>query len=97
MKVLTPEEYLERLPIQAEEVPLVVEKPTFVAANMVITALKTNCIDMDDDRSALGKLHCMMDSSSMEAGKTAILASKDPGELNFNGVTTEEMRAVHMV
>jgi hypothetical protein len=62
-----------------------VGKPTFVTANIVITALRTNCIDMDNDRSALGKFHCMIDSSSMEAGKTAILVSKDPGELDFNG------------
>jgi hypothetical protein len=70
-KVLTPEEYLKSFPIKAE----VVGQPTFVAANVVITALKTNCIAMDDDRSALGKLHCMMDSSSMEANKTKILTT----------------------
>jgi hypothetical protein len=28
--VLSPEEYLERFPIQAEEVPQVIGKPTFV-------------------------------------------------------------------
>jgi hypothetical protein len=38
IKVLTPEEYLEQFPIQAEEVPRVVGKPTFVSANVVITA-----------------------------------------------------------
>jgi hypothetical protein len=62
----------------------------------VITALKTNCIEMKDNRSTLGKLHCMMESSSMEANKTAILASTDPGDLKFNGLATEELRAVHM-
>jgi hypothetical protein len=62
----------------------------------VITALKTNCIDIDDDRSALGKFHCMMDSSSMEANKTKILASKDPGELNYTGLATEALCAGHM-
>jgi hypothetical protein len=95
-KVLTPEEYLESLPIQAEEVPAVVGQPTFVAANVVITALKTNCIAMDDDRSALGKLHCMMDSLSMEANKQKILANKDPGELSYDGLTSEALRAQHL-
>jgi hypothetical protein len=56
IKVLTPEEYLERFPIQAsEEVPRVVGKPTFVSANVVITALETNCIEMKDNRSSLEK------------------------------------------
>jgi hypothetical protein len=68
----------------------VVGQQTFVAANVVITALKTNCIAMDDDRSALGKLHCMMYSPSMEANKTKILASKDPGELSYSGQATEK-------
>jgi hypothetical protein len=88
-KLLTPKEYLERFPIKAEEVPPVVGQPTFGASNVVITALKTNCIAMDDDRSALGKLHCIMDSSPMEQGKQKILASTDPGELNNNGLATE--------
>jgi hypothetical protein len=51
---------------------------------------------MDDDRSALGKLHCMMDSSSMEANKQKILASKDPGELIYDGLATESLRAQHL-
>jgi hypothetical protein len=37
-----------------------------------------------------------MDSSSMEASKPAILASKDPGGLKFTGMATAEMRAIHM-
>jgi hypothetical protein len=37
-----------------------------------------------------------MDSPSMEANKTAILASIDPGDLKFNGLATEELRAMHM-
>jgi hypothetical protein len=85
-KVLTPEEYLESFPIQAEEVRPVVEQPTCVAANVVITALKTNCIAMDDDISSIGKLHCMMDSSSMAANKQKILASKESGELSSDGL-----------
>jgi hypothetical protein len=50
---------------------------------------------MDDDRSALGNVHCMMDSSPMEANKAKILASTDPGELNYDGFTTEALRAQH--
>jgi hypothetical protein len=42
--VLSPEEYLERFPMKAEEVPRQIGKPTFVSANVVISALKTNCI-----------------------------------------------------
>jgi hypothetical protein len=51
---------------------------------------------MDDDRSALGKLHCIIDSSSMEQGKQKILASTDPGELNYTGLATEALRAGHL-
>jgi hypothetical protein len=46
--VLSPEDYLERFPIKAEEVPRVIGKPTFVSSNVVISALKTNCIRMKD-------------------------------------------------
>jgi hypothetical protein len=94
--VLSSEDYLERFPIKAEEVPRVIGKPTFVSLNVVIKALKTNCILMKDSRSALGKLHCVMDSSRMEANKTAIVASKDPGELKFLGSTTSETRAIRI-
>ena len=45
---------------------------------------------MDDDRSVLGKLHCIIDTSSME-----VAASTDPGEFNYNGMTTAEARANH--
>jgi hypothetical protein len=34
--VLSPEDYLERFPIKAEEVPRVIGKPTFVSSNVVI-------------------------------------------------------------
>ena len=89
--VLTPEEYLEAFPTKAEEVPPVVGLPTFVSSNVVITALRKNCIAMDDDRSVLGKLHCIIDTSSMET----VAASIDPGELNYTGMTTAEARANH--
>jgi hypothetical protein len=94
--VLSPEEYLERFLIQAEEVPRVIGKPTFVSANKVIAALKKNCVRMKDTRSKVGKLHCIMDSTAYKANKTAIVASTDPGELDFNGMEKEEERAVHM-
>jgi hypothetical protein len=32
----------------------------------------------------------------MEANKTAIAESTDPGELDFTGIVTEETRAVYM-
>jgi hypothetical protein len=51
---------------------------------------------MKDPRSSLGKLHCMMDSTSMEKNKTAVIASADPGELRFVGSTTAESRATHI-
>jgi hypothetical protein len=84
-------------PVKAEEVHRVIGKPTFVSSNVVIKALKTNCIHMKDSRSALGKLHCIMDTTSMEANKTAIIASsKDPVELKFLGSATSETRAIHI-
>jgi hypothetical protein len=94
--ILSPEEYLERFPIKAEEVPQVIGKPTFVASSVVIKALKTNCIRMKDPRSSLGKLYCMMDSTSMEKNKIAVIASADPNELKFVGSTTVESRATHI-
>jgi hypothetical protein len=51
---------------------------------------------MKDPRSSQGKLHCIMDSSSIEANKTAIVASKVPGELKFLGSATAETRATHI-
>ena len=92
-KVYTAEEYLEKFPTKQEEVQPVVGLPTFVSAHVVISALKTNCIAMDDDRSNLGKLHCIMDTSNME---TAVVASTNPGELSFAGLGTEELRANHL-
>jgi hypothetical protein len=94
--VLSPEEYLERFPIQAEEVPQVIGKPTFASANKVIAKLKANCIRMKDTRSKVGKLHCIMDSTAYEANKTAVVASTDPGELDFGGMKKKETRAVYI-
>ena len=94
--VLSPEAYLERFPIQAEEVPKVIGKPTFVSANRVIVALKKNCVNMKDTRSKVGKLHCIMDSKAHEEKKITIVASTDPGELDFTGKEKEEDRAVYL-
>jgi hypothetical protein len=94
--VLSSEDYLKRFPMKAEEVPRVIGKPTFVSSNVVIKALKTNCIRTKDSQSALGKLRCIMDTTLMEANKTAMVASKDPGELKFLGSTTSETRAIHI-
>jgi hypothetical protein len=62
----------------------------------VIAALKKNCIRMKDTRSKVGKLHCIMDSTAYEANKTAIVASTDPGELDFDGMEKAEEQAVYM-
>jgi hypothetical protein len=37
--VLSPEDYLERFPIKAEEIPRVIGKPTFVLSNVVILVI----------------------------------------------------------
>jgi hypothetical protein len=37
--ILSPEEYLERFPIKAEEVPRVIGKPTFVASSVVVNKI----------------------------------------------------------
>jgi hypothetical protein len=51
---------------------------------------------MKDTRSKVGKLHCIMDSTAHEDKKIAIVASTDPGELDFIGMEKEEDRAVHL-
>ena len=95
-KIFTPEEFLEEFPVKPEEIDPVVGIPTFVASLRVVTAIKTNSIAMDDDRSDLGKLHCIMDSSSLETNKTKVTASIDPGELDYSECKTEEERTIHL-
>jgi hypothetical protein len=51
---------------------------------------------MKDPRSSPGKLHCMMDSTSMKKNKIAVIASADPGELKFMGSITAGSRATHI-
>jgi hypothetical protein len=80
IKAKTAEEYLLAFPIQVEEVDKIIDRPTFTSTNKVITALKTNCISIEDERSGLGKLHCIIDSTYMEAGGVG------PGPISFAGL-----------
>jgi hypothetical protein len=82
----TVEEYLLAFPIQVEEAAKIIDRPTFTSANKVITALKANCISMEDERSGLGKLHCIIDSTHMEVGGVGVVASINPGPISFTGL-----------
>jgi hypothetical protein len=48
--------------------------------------LKTNCISIEDERSNLGKLHCIIDSTHMEAGGVGVVPSINPGPITFEGL-----------
>jgi hypothetical protein len=98
----TVEEYLTAFPIQMEEVNTVIGRPTFTKANKVMVALKTNYIAMEDTRSNLGKLHCIMDTKQIEADKQTISPSTDPGQIDFNDLdltdtTFPEAREAYMI
>jgi hypothetical protein len=98
----TVEEYLTAFPIQMEEVDTVFGRPTFTKANKVMVALKTNCIAMEDTRSNLGKLHCIIDTKQLEADKQTISPSTDPGQIDFNELdltdtTFPEAREAYMI
>ena len=93
----TVEEYLIAFPIQMEEVDKIIGIPTFAATNKVITALKTNCIAMDDERSGLGKLHCVMDSAHMEAGQVGVIASIDPGPITYAGLVDQAAKDNYLI
>jgi hypothetical protein len=81
-----------------EDIDKLIGQPTFTTANkVVIVALKTNCIAMEDDRSKLGKLHCIMDTAHLEAGNVTILASTDPCPLSFDGLITTTDRDTHLI
>ena len=43
---------------------------------------------MEDARSNLGKLHCIMDTAHLEATLVAIPPSIDPGALTFENFST---------
>jgi hypothetical protein len=64
----------------------ITDRPTFKSCNRVIKALKTNCISIEDERSDLGKLHCIIDTEDMEDDRIGIAASINPGPLSFNGL-----------
>jgi hypothetical protein len=86
LEAKTVEEYLLAFPIQMEEVDKITDRPTFKACNRVIKALKTNCISIEDERSDLGKLHCIINTENMEDDGIAIAASINPGPLSFDNL-----------
>jgi hypothetical protein len=79
--IKTTEEYITAFPIQTGEVDKVIGRPTFTKANKVMLALKTNCIAMEDARSNLGKLHCIINTGHLETTGANIPPSVDPGAL----------------
>jgi hypothetical protein len=96
----TVEEYLTSFPIKIEEVDI--RRPTFTKANKVMVALKTNCIAMEDTRSNLGKLHCIMDTAHLESTKQAVPPSTDQGQIAFDALdlttaTFPEARDAHII
>jgi hypothetical protein len=56
----TVEEYLTAFPIKMEEVNKVLGRPNFTKVNRVTVTLKTNCIAMEDPRSMVGRIHCIV-------------------------------------
>jgi hypothetical protein len=84
--VKTVKEYLLAFPIQMEEVDKITDRPTFKSCNRIIKALKTNCISIEDERSDLGKLHCIIDTQNMEEDGQGVTASINPGPLSFDGL-----------
>jgi hypothetical protein len=74
----TIEEYLIAFPIQMEA--------PFTKANKVIVAIKINCIAMEDSRSIVGKLHCIMNSQHLELNGIGIVPSINPEQATFVGL-----------
>jgi hypothetical protein len=79
----TVEEYLIAFPIKMEEVDKVIGRPTVTKVNQVTVALKTNCYAMEDPRSRVGRLHCIVNSQHLEQGGIGILLSVNPGPPSF--------------
>jgi hypothetical protein len=77
--VKTVKEYLLAFSIQMEEVDKITDRSTFKSCNRIIKALKTNCISIEDERSDLGKLHCIIDTQNMEEDGQGVTASINPG------------------
>jgi hypothetical protein len=100
IRIKTVEEFLAAFPIQMEEIDKVIGRPTFIEANKVIKAIKTNCIAMYDARSpALGKLHCITNSQhlELEVGGVAVPPSVNPGPPSFIGLADAAARDIYIV
>jgi hypothetical protein len=69
-----------------EEVNKIIDRPTFKSCNKVIKALRTNCISIEDERSDLGKLHCIIGSENMEEDGVGAVASINLGPLSYEGL-----------
>jgi hypothetical protein len=69
-----------------EEADKVIGRPTFIKANKAIVAIKSNCIAIEDSKSRVGRLYCIMDSQYLETGAVAIVPSQNPGVLTFQGL-----------
>ena len=93
----TVEEYLIAFPIKMEEVDKVIGRPTFTKINKVIVAIKRNCIAMDDTRSRVGKLHCIMNSQHLETGGIGIPPSVNPGPATFAGLASAAARDNYII
>jgi hypothetical protein len=91
------EEYLIASPIKMEEVDKVIGRPTFTKFNLVTVALKTNCIAMEDPRSRVGRLHCIVNSQHIEQGGIGIPPSENPGPLTFVGLLDTLARENYML
>jgi hypothetical protein len=61
------------------------------SCNRIIKALKTNCISIEDERSDLGKLHCIIDTVNMEDDGIGVTASINPGPLSFDGLADTQV------
>jgi hypothetical protein len=62
----------------------------------VIVVLKTNCIAMEDPRSMVGRLHCIVNSRHLEQGGIGIPASVNPGPPTFVGLEAALARENYM-
>jgi hypothetical protein len=80
-----------------EEVDKITDRPTFNSCNKVIKALKTNCISIEDERSELGKLHCIIDLADMEENGVGIVARINPGPLSFTGLDNIQAADTYLI
>jgi hypothetical protein len=94
----TVEEYLLAFPIQMEEVDKITDHPTFKSCNRVIKALKTNCISIEDERSDLCKLHCIIDTENMKDDGIGVASSMNPGPLLYDRlVDTQAAKDTYLI